>query len=77
MHMYQSYMIGFYLGKFIAGALIGGGIPFIIYAVKKQWGLGFLALVVCGLVGFIHSIASIIAGILFLIGAIKTYNNRN
>lgn len=75
--MLGSYMLGFYLGKFAAGALIGGGIPFIIFAIKKQWGLGFLGLLVCGLAGFIHPIASIVVGILFLIGAIKSYNNRS
>ena len=75
--MLGSYMMGFYLGKFFAGALIGGGIPFIVFAIKKQWGLGFLGLFVCGLVGFIHPIASIIVGVLFLIGAIKAYNNRH
>lgn len=75
--MYGSYLFGYYLGKFFAGAAIGGGIPFIIFAIKKQWGLGFLGLVVCGLVGFIRPIASVIAGVLFLIGSIKTYNNRN
>ena len=34
--MLGSYMIGFYLGRFFAGALIGGGIPFIIFAVKNN-----------------------------------------
>lgn len=71
------YMTSFYLGRFLAGALIGGGIPFIIFAIKKQWGLAFVGLLVCGLVGFIHPVASIVAGILFLIGAIKAYNNRS
>lgn len=75
--MLGTYMIGFSLGRFFAGALIGGGIPFIIFAIKKQWGLAFGCLLVCGLVGFLHPIASIIAGILFLIGAIKAYNNRS
>ena len=74
--MFASYMIGFYSGKFFAGALIGGIIPFIVFAVKKRWGLGFLGLLVCGLVGFIHPIASIVVGILFLIGSIKAYNER-
>ena len=74
--MLNSYILGFYLGRFFAGAVIGGIVSFIIFAVKKRWGLGFLALLTCGLVGFIHPIASIIVGILFIIGAIKAYNER-
>ena len=69
--MYGSYMEGYYFGRFIAGALIGGIIPFIIFAVKKRWGFAFLSLLLCGLASFIHSIASIVAGVIFIICAIK------
>ena len=74
--MVTTYSIGFSLGHFFAGAVIGGLISFIIFAVKKRWGLGFLSLLTCGLVSFIHPIASIAAGIVFIICAVKTYNER-
>ena len=75
--MYSSYMMELYLGQFAAGAVIGGIIPFIIFAVKKRWGLGFLSLLVCGAAGLIHPIAGIVTGVLFIIGAIKAYNERS
>ena len=75
--MIGMYMLGFYLGRFTAGAVIGGIISFIIFVRKKRWGLGFLALLTCGLVGLIHPIASIVIGILFIICAVKAYNERN
>ena len=74
--MYRTYMAGYYMGGFLAGALIGGIIPFIIFAVKKRWGLAFLSLLLCGLVSFIHSIASIVAGVILIICAITARNDR-
>ena len=74
--MDTTYAIGFSLGHFLAGAVIGGLISFIIFAVKKRWGLGFLALLACGLASFIHPIASIAAGIVFIIWAIIAHNER-
>lgn len=70
------YMAGYYLGQFTAGALMGGLIPFIIFAVKKQWSLGFFGLAVCGMLAFAHPVASVVAGAAFLVGAIRAYNNR-
>ena len=69
-------MFGHYLGLFSGGAVIGGIIPFIIFARKKRWGLGFLALLCCGLSSFIHPVASIVVGILFIIAAVKADNER-
>ena len=81
MDMYQGYatgyMIGDLLGRFAAGALIGGLVPMIIFAYKKQAGLGIFGMVSCGMLAFAHPIASIVCGIGFLVGAIRTYNNRN
>ncbi len=74
--MYGSYMTGMYLGQFLAGAIIGGIIPFIIFVVKKRWKLAFLSLLACGAAGLLHPIAGIAAGVLFIIGAVKAYNER-
>ncbi|MBR5288858.1 MAG: hypothetical protein IKU34_09780 [Clostridia bacterium] len=67
----MAYMLGFYLGKFAAGAVIGGLIPFIICAVKKNWKKGLLSMLVCGLVSFIHPVASLAAGVAMIVYAIK------
>ena len=71
------YEIGYYVGLFMGGAAMGGLIPFVIFAVKKQWTLGFLALALCGFSVFIHRAGPAVAGVLFLIGAIRCYNARN
>ena len=74
--MYGAYMMGRFLGFFLAGAVVGGIIPFIVFAVKKRWGLAFLSLLVCGLAGFAHSIGSIVAGVILILCAIKAENER-
>ena len=47
--MYGAYMMGFHFGFFLAGAFVGGILPFIIFAFKKRWGLAFLSLLICGI----------------------------
>ena len=74
--MYSTYFMSFYFGMFLGGALVGGIIPFIIFAIKKRWGLAFLSLLLCGLAAFIHSIASIVVGVVLIICAIRAYNER-
>lgn len=74
--MYASYMMGVYVGLFVMGALVGGIIPCIIFAVKKHWGLALLSPILCGFAAFFHSIASIALGIILIIYAISTPNNR-
>ena len=66
-----SYMAGAYLGLFLGGALIGGLIPFIICLFKKRLSMGFAALLLCGLAAFIHSMASIVLGVVFIVAAIR------
>lgn len=70
-------MAGLYLGRFFGAAVIGGIVPFIIYAVKKRWGLEFLSLLLCGFAGFIHPIAAIFAGVIMIFCAAKAYNKRS
>lgn len=65
-----GYIVGFYFGKIVTGALLGGLIPTIVAFCKRRWGIGALGLVVCGLASLIHSWASVVAGIIFLIIAI-------
>ena len=66
--------------KFFINVVIcaGAGVPsFIIFAIKKRWNLGIWALIICGLAGgFIHWIAAVILGVLFVVGAIFAYNER-
>lgn len=76
MNAYRSYMTGFNTGYASAGALLGGIIPFIIFAIKKRWVLGVLSLLGCGLASFIHPIASLVAGVLFFIASIRAFDNR-
>lgn len=71
--MLEIYLLSMYFGKFVAGAFIGGTIPLIVAFVKKRWGLGIAAFLLCGIASFFHSIASIVVGIIYLIAAIKAY----
>lgn len=71
--MLEIYILGLYFGKFIAGAVVGGIGPLIIAFVKKRWGLGVAAFLLCGVAAFIHSIASIVVGVIYLIVTIKAY----
>lgn len=77
MNLIESYMTGISLGYAFTGALLGGIIPFIIFAIKKHWVLAALSLLGCGLAAFIHPIASLVVGVLFLIASIRVYDNRN
>ena len=67
----SAYSSGYALGQFLGGALIGGLIPAIIFFVKKRWKLGFSSLITCGAVGYVFPIGALIAGVIFLIAAIK------
>ena len=65
--MFHSYMIGALLGQFIMGALIGGAVPLIVAIIRRRWKLGIFALITCGVMALVHSWASIICGVVFLI----------
>ena len=71
--MLQLYILGVYFGKFIAGAVVGGIIPLIIAFVKRRWGLGIAAFLLCGIAAFVHPIASIIVGIIYFIATGRAY----
>lgn len=71
--LYYAYLLGSISGKFLTGAMIGGLIPMIIAFVKRRWGIGLAAVLLCGVASFLHSVASIVVGVIFLIAAIKAY----
>ena len=49
----ELYILSMYLGKFIAGAVIGDIIPLIIAFIKKRWGLGIATFLLCGMTAFV------------------------
>ena len=70
--MLETFIVSMYLGQYLSGALIGGLIPFIIAFIKKRWGLGVMAFILCGAAALLHSVASIVVGIVFIVIAIKS-----
>ncbi len=74
--MLNAYRTGVSFGTFTAGALIGGGLAFIVFAFKKRWGAAFLSLLACGAISFLHPIASVVTGVIALIIAIVSKNER-
>lgn len=67
MNLLTTYLIGYYLGQFVAGAFFGGFIPMIMLIVKRRTSLGVLLLFCCGFLSFIHPLVSIILGLIILI----------
>lgn len=63
---YGYYGMGVNLGYFFAGALCGI-IPMIIAFIKYYKRLGIIIPILCGGLGFIHPIASVICAAVFLI----------
>lgn len=68
--LYETYLIGSKIGYFFAGAFIGGIIPMILFFVGRRFLIGVGCLLVCGLLSFIHPVASIVGGIVLLICAL-------
>lgn len=75
--MYSTYMLGFYFGLCLTGAIVGGVIPLIISIVKKRIGIGVLAFFSCGLVALIESWVSILVGIGFIIFLLATKKKKS
>lgn len=76
MSLMDFYMMGAFFGKFIAGALFGL-IPLIVFFVKRRWGLGVLSPIVCGLMGFINPLVSIVVCVILTVVAIIVHKKES
>jgi len=75
--MMSVYMMGVYAGRFLAGAVVGGLIPFIIFAYKKRWGLALLSFLIGGAAAcYFNSIASVVSGVALIAWAILARSCR-